>query len=76
LGGLKYRAGLTLIANIDGQIRYLIQKPFHDERERGLRKWVKAFDDLNGTGWPSDKHDANRIVQAFSARAMDRRRWR
>jgi hypothetical protein len=76
LGGLKYRAGVTLIANIDGQIRYLIQKPFHAQRESGLHAWVNAFDDANGTGWPSDKRDGNRIVEAFSARAMDRRRWR
>lgn len=73
LGGLQYRAGVTLIANIDGQIRYLINKPFHDQE---LRDWVKAFDEDHGPGWRTDKLEANRITAAFSARAMDRERWR
>jgi hypothetical protein len=76
LGGLQYRAGVTLIANIDGHIRYVIQKPFHVQREERLRGWVKAFDEASGTGWSVDKPDPNRIMAAFSARAMDRRRWR
>jgi hypothetical protein len=76
LGGLKYRAGVTLIANIDGQIRYVIHKPFHDDRKSSLNNWVKQCDDANGTGWDSRERDPNRIMAAFSARAMDRRRWR
>jgi hypothetical protein len=76
LGGLKYRAGTTLVANIDGYVRYVIHKPFHEQREKSLREWVAAFDEANGTGWPSESRDPNRIVTAFSARAMDRRRWR
>ena len=76
LGGLKYRAGVTMIANIDGHIRYLICKPFHTMREEGLRGWVRTFDEANGTGWPAEEPDPNRIMAAFSARAMDRRRWR
>jgi hypothetical protein len=76
LGGLQYRAGVTLIANIDGHIRYVIQKPFHVQREERLRGWVKAFDEASGTGWSVGKPDPNRIMAAFSARAMDRRRWR
>jgi hypothetical protein len=73
LGGLQYRAGVTVIANIDGQIRYLIDKRFHDQE---LRDWVKAFDDDHGPGWQTEKLDPNRITAAFSARAMDRERWR
>jgi hypothetical protein len=76
LGGLKYRAGVTMIANIDGQVRYVIQKPFHDARENGLRAWVRAFDDATDSGWGDGDREANRITAAFSARAMDRRRWR
>jgi hypothetical protein len=76
LGGLKYRAGLTMVANIDGQIRYLIRKPFHESRARALRDWVGAFDDAHGMGWPPRSPDPNRITAAFSARAMDGRRWR
>jgi hypothetical protein len=76
LGGLKYRSGLTLVANIDGQIRYLIRKPFHEKREQALRDWVGAFDDARGTGWPAKSPDPNRLTAAFSARAMDGRRWR
>jgi hypothetical protein len=76
LGGLKYRAGVTLIANVDGQIRYMIKKPFHDQRETGLRAWVGAFDELSGSAWRAQARGANRIPEAFSARAMDRRRWR
>ncbi|MDB6104578.1 MAG: peptidase GluZincin family protein [Gammaproteobacteria bacterium] len=76
LGGLKYRAGVTLIANIDGQIRYLIDKPFHPTRQDGLRAWVGAFDETNDDGWPDGTPDPNRLTAAFSARAMDRKRWR
>jgi hypothetical protein len=76
LGGLKYRAGLTMIANIDGHLRYLIPKPFHEQRREALRAWVRAFDEAEGPDWPSSVRDPNRISAAFSARAMDRRRWR
>lgn len=39
LGGLKYRAGVTMIANIDGPVRYLIKKPFIDKRKVDLNAW-------------------------------------
>jgi hypothetical protein len=76
LGGLSYRAGVTMIANIDGQIRYLIRKPFHEVRQAGLQQWVAAFDAQNGNGWNNSAREQNRIPAAFSARAMDRMRWR
>lgn len=76
LGGLRYRAGLTLIANIDGYVRYLICKPFHEQRERRLHQWVADFDRAADDTWSNQKRDPNRVVAAFSARAMDRRRWR
>ena len=76
LGGLKYRAGVTMIVNFDGYIRYLIKKPFHVERETGIKAWVRAFDEASDGGWPSDVRLPNRISAAFSARAMDQRRWR
>jgi hypothetical protein len=76
LGGLEYRAGVTVIANIDGHVRYIIPKPFHGARQKRLRDWVTAFDDANEPGWVADKRDPNRVRLAYSARAMDRRRWR
>jgi hypothetical protein len=76
MGGLSYRAGVTMIANIDGQIRYLIRKPFHELRQAGLQQWVAAFDAQNGNGWNTSALEKNRITAAFSARAMDRMRWR
>ncbi|MEW2480105.1 hypothetical protein AB0876_10985 [Mycobacterium sp. NPDC049093] len=76
LGGLRYRAGLTLVVNIDGQIRYYIRKPFHDDRKQALRDRVAAFDDAYGMGWKPSNPEPNRIVAAYSARAMDARRWR
>ena len=76
LGGLKYRAGVTMIANIDGQLRYVIDKPFHEARKRGLDEWVREFDAADGNDWRTGERDPNRITAAFSARAMDRRRWR
>ena len=75
LGGLKYRAGVTMIANVDGHIRYIICKPFHPERQSRLRAWITAFDEANDSGWPSQSKKPNRLTAAFSARAMDRRRW-
>jgi len=76
LGGLRYRAGLTLVANIDGQVRYFIRKPFHDDRKQALRDRVTAFDDAYGMGWAPRNPEPNRIAAAYSARAMDARRWR
>lgn len=76
LGGLKYRAGTTMIANVDGQIRYLIRKPFNLKRRGDLGFWVNAFDEMSGLTWPSDQRPTDRIKKAFSARAMDQRRWR
>jgi hypothetical protein len=76
LGGLKYRAGVTMIANIDGYIRYVIRKPFHDQRERKMRDWVDSFDQATDNGWPTEKRAADRMLAAFSARAMDGKRWR
>jgi hypothetical protein len=76
LGGLRYRAGLTLVANIDGQVRYYIRKPFHDARAQALRDRVAAFDDAHGMGWAPRNPGPNRITAAYSARAMDARRWR
>jgi hypothetical protein len=77
LGGLKYRAGVTMIANFDGYIRYLIKKPFHDERRTGIQAWVTAFDEMNDDGgWSATARPVDRISAAFSARAMDQRRWR
>jgi hypothetical protein len=75
LGGLKYRAGVTMIVNFDGYIRYLIKKPFHVEREKGIKAWVGAFDEATDGGWPSSVRPPDRISAAFSARAMDQRRW-
>lgn len=75
-GGLKYRAGVTMIANIDGYVRYVIQKPFHDKRLEGMRSWVSAFDEKGDQGWGNDARDPDRMLTAFSARAMDGRRWR
>jgi len=76
LGGLRYRGGLTLVANIDGQVRYYIRKPFHEDRKAALLKRVAAFDDAYGMGWTPRDRGPNRIAAAFSARAMDARRWR
>lgn len=78
LGGLKYRAGITLVANIDGQVRYVIRKPFHADRLERMEKWVEYFDTEMGFGggWGLRTPPSDRMLQAFSARAMDRRRWR
>lgn len=76
LGGLKFRAGVTLIANIDGQIRYVIRKPFDPNREAALLRWVAKFDEDLDPGWSLQERPPNRLVRAYSAQAMDRRRWR
>lgn len=76
LGGLKYRAGVTMVATLDGRVHYLIRKPFHQARENAMREWVKAFDASRGPAWPTGTRPPQRIAEAFSARAMDGRRWR
>lgn len=75
LGGLKVRAGVTMIANIDGYIRYVICKPFDISRETNLREWVAQFDEAHDAGWHGER-DPDRIASAYSARAMDHRRWK
>jgi hypothetical protein len=75
LGGLAYRAGMTVVATHDGRIRYLIKKPFHDDRHNALTAWVAAFDEDEGPTWRPARRRPNRITEAFSARAMDDRRW-
>ena len=76
LGGLKYRAGTTLIADVEGRIRYLISKPFHEQRETRLHSWVQTFDFSGGRDWESIAAEPDRLLAAYSARAMDARRWR
>lgn len=76
LGGLKFRAGATLIANIDGHVRYVIGKPFSAAREQLLQGWVASFDEERDAGWQLRSREADRLVRAYSTRAMDSRRWR
>lgn len=73
-GGVYYRAGITLIASLDGTIRYVIRKPFDERRKKGLVDWVAGFDG-RGSGWFTDTTE-DRLANAFSARAMDSRRWK
>lgn len=68
LGGLTYLAGATLVAGIDGRVRYRIRKPFHESREDALRKWVDAFDLERGRGFGPPSPD--RITEALSLRAL------
>ncbi|MBL8719447.1 MAG: hypothetical protein JNL79_25895 [Myxococcales bacterium] len=75
LGGLTYRAGVTLVATLDGRVRYAIKKPFHESRYASMLGWVQAFAARGGPSWASSP-SPRRISEAFSARAMDGRRWR
>lgn len=78
LGGLSMRAGVTIVASLDGRLRYRIRKPFSDARLTAMREWARAFDERGGPRWTAGERAPQRIVEAFSARAMDgdRRRWR
>lgn len=76
LGGLTYRAGATLIASIDGYLRYLVCKPFQPARQERMAQWLATFDEANGSSWQTERLAADRLLAAYSARAMDRRRWR
>lgn len=76
LGGLAYRAGVTLVATMDGGIRYLIKKPFEPRRLEAMRKWVGAFDTSRPVSWNGATPDPDRVRKAFSARAIDGQRWR
>jgi hypothetical protein len=69
LGGLTYRAGVTIVAGIDGAIRYRIRKPFSEAREEALVQWVKRFDDERGAGWTGMPRP-NRMIEAYSMRAI------
>lgn len=75
LGGVSYTAGLTLVCGLDGRVRYRIHKPFNDARLAQLKGWVATFDEETGAGWKAEK-DPRRLVQAFTLRAMDQRRFR
>lgn len=75
LGGVGYTAGMTLVCGLDGRVRYRIHKPFTDARFSQLKAWVAAFDEDSGAHWRSER-DPRRLVQAFTLRAMDQRRFR
>jgi hypothetical protein len=74
-GGLPYRAGTTMVATLDGSIRYIIAKPFSARREKEMADWVETYDLQVGPAWPLGQ-DRNRLVEAFSARAVEGRKWR
>jgi hypothetical protein len=74
-GGIPYRAGTTMVATLDGRIRYIIAKPFSARREKEMADWVETYDLQVGPAWPLG-HERNRIVEAFSARAVEGRKWR
>lgn len=78
LGGLTPRAGVTMVASLDGRIRYAVGKPFSAERDRSMREWVSTFDARRGPDWAVSERSRQRLLEAFSARKMDgdRRRWR
>lgn len=76
LGGLVYRAGTTVIASIDGHVRYLISKPFQPSREERMANWLATFDEACGHSWQTSRLAPRRLLDAYSARAMDGRRWR
>jgi hypothetical protein len=76
LGGLSNRAGVTMIVTIEGRIRYIVRKPASEHRDKRTRDWVAHFDYESGPSWPVEGPAKDRLVAAFAARAMDRRRWR
>lgn len=75
LGGLAFSAGATIVAGIDGRLRYVIRKPFTDERRARVREWVRAFERDRNPGFRAPR-PADTLREAFSSRAMDGRRWR
>jgi len=76
LGGLPYRGGTTMVATLDGRIRYVIAKPFSAQRLQAMTDWVAAFDDEVGPAWPSAARPEKRVAAAFASRAMEGRKWR
>jgi len=75
LGGLTYYAGATIVAGVDGRLRYIIGKPFGKERRERIRAWVRAFERERNPGF-APAHSGDSLREAYSPRAMDGRRWR
>jgi hypothetical protein len=76
LGGLRLLAGATVVATLEGRVRYLVGKPFSEARIEALRRWVRTFDAATAPPWTDAPRDPERIVRAFSLRAMHGRRRR
>jgi len=74
LGGLTYHAGATIVAGVDGRLRYVVRKPFSKERRARICEWVRAFDRERNPGFGPSSGESLR--EAYSPRAMDGRRWR
>ena len=74
LGGLTYHAGATIVAGIDGRLRYVVRKPFSKERRARICEWVRAFERERNPGFGPSSGESLR--EAYSPRAMDGRRWR
>jgi hypothetical protein len=75
LGGLTFNAGATIVAGIDGRLRYVVRKPFTKERRQRVCEWVRAFEREASPGF-RELRPAETLREAFSPRAMDGRRWR
>jgi len=75
LCGLNYHAGATIVAGIDGRLRYVVRKPFSNERRERIREWVRAFERERNPGFGSVRPGES-LREAYSPRAMDGRRWR
>ncbi len=75
LGGLAFSAGATIVAGIDGRLRYVISKPFSKERRARVSEWVRAFERDRNPGF-RELRPGDTLREAFSSRAMDGRRWR
>jgi hypothetical protein len=70
LGGLRWLAGVTLVATLEGRVRYRVAKPFTEGRLDALRRWVRQFDASTAPRWTDEPRDPERIVRAFSLRAI------
>ena len=76
LGGLRLLAGTTLVATLEGRVRYLVAKPFDEKRQDAMAAWVKAFDARRETSWTNQPPETDRMLKAFSLRAIHGKRLR
>ena len=72
-GGVPFRGGTTVIAGVDGVVRYVIPKPMSDQRRANQKKYVTQLDATDvALAWCDDDYEATRMRARTNFAALHR----